>query len=817
MRTLASLATLLVSLTAATSAHAFGVSVASTDGMPPTIDGVPVEGQTVTASWPSANGTPSYQWQRCKATYSEADPCAGMEYENLDGATSQSHQLDSRSTNRLIRVVGGDADGTYTSGAIGPVGGGGTDDPPPDHGSSAPVNKSRPTMTRVTGNGNPDKTGDRLRYSPGTWTGSPAPTLAPQWMRCTSAWASQTGDNPNCKPIAGATGTDYTLAEADIGQYVVVRERAENSVGSATRDSGQTGQVTGPPRWQGTPAIQGSPVRGQTLSFRPISWADRPGFQHRVEWERCGAAVGQTQRCTVVGRGETYQLSDSDLHHQIYVTEYGKTYVEAGVTSAPVGPVTVPSVTVKIEKPVIGDESWDAQAKIRKLLGDGEKTRVSFKEKRVFVADRALPNGGKGIEPLDVINVDPPSVTVPTPKVEVELKIWMGAHEGDSRLCPKIRAQLKGADLDSAIDTLRRAHCSFDDLLFERSKKVSQPTVVSAPNGKRPDVRVMMPASPADTDIRLFLSYGSAGGYGNWVNLGTDWKLSAGHENVVGVFAVDRAGRLLKGTKISAEGASIGVVDESDTTADNGNARLVVKPTGAGTVDLFAEFADRDGDKIYGYGQIPVVKRDGDFRTIIGETWYSSTKQCTGGANYCLLRSGSTATARAANLDWLWNGLRSLLYSFKPNAQKAYAGAKSPAAGLNTLAKGHQTSAMLGLMGQPAGPTQKVIAPTRVNDGVWVISSDGASVIATGGGNVIATGGGNVIATGGGNLISDKGLGVISTGGGNVIATGGGNVIATGGGNLVALPNNGGYVIATGGGNMIATGGRNVISTGGGN
>ena len=815
-RTLSSLVTLLLSLAAATSAHGFGVGIAAEGDPVITTDGsVPVEGQQVTARW-TDDRSARWQWQHCSHTHDPDVGCADADFVNIAGASDEgtvsTHVVTSESVDRLIRVVSLN-EGT-PSYAFGPVGR--AQSGPAQH---APVNQSRPAFARVTGNGNPDKTGDRLRYQPGTWHGNPAPTLAPQWMRCPAPWDPQNGNNPDCTAIPGATAADYTLTEADIGRYVIVRETATNESGSASRDSSQTGQVTGPPRWEGQPVIKGSPVRGQTLSFTPMKWHPRPGFQHRIEWERCGAAVGQSQRCTVVGRGGTYQLSDSDLLHQIYVTEYGRTYVEAAVTSAPVGPVTVPTEKVKIEKPVIGDESWDAQAKIRRLLGDGEKTRVTFVEKRVYVKDSALPDNGKGIEPLDVINVDPPTVTVPTPRVEVELKIWMGAHPGDNRLCPKIRAQLKGADIDSAIDSLRKANCSFDDLLFEKSKKVSQPTVVQAPNGKRPDIRVMMPASPADTDIRLFLSYGSSGGYGNWVNLGTDWKLSVGHENVIGVFAVDRAGRLLKGAKISAEGASIGVVDESDTTADNGNARLVVKPTGAGTVDLFAEFADSRGDKIYGYGQIPVVKRDGSFKTIVGETWYSSTKQCTGGASYCLLKSGSASsvTARAANLDWLWNGLRSLLNTFKPNAQKAYSGAKSPAAGLNTLAKGHQTSAMLGLMGAPAGPTQQVIAPTRVNDGVWVISTGGGNVISTGGGNVISTGGGNVISTGGGNLISDKGLGVIATGGGNVISTGGGNVISTGGGNLVALPNNGGYVIATGGGNVIATGGGNVISTGGGN
>lgn len=61
--------------------------------------------------------------------------------------------------------------------------------------------------------------GTVLNVTPGTWTGSPTPTLSYQWRRDGSA-------------ISGATNTSYTVVAADLNATLTVVETATNSEGS---------------------------------------------------------------------------------------------------------------------------------------------------------------------------------------------------------------------------------------------------------------------------------------------------------------------------------------------------------------------------------------------------------------------------------------------------------------------------------------------------------------------------------------------------------------------------------------------------------
>ena len=81
------------------------------------------------------------------------------------------------------------------------------------------VNTALPAITGTA------TVGQQLSASTGTWTGSPAPTFAFQWLRCDSAGA-------NCAPIGGATAQTYTLVTADGGQTVAVRVTATNAEGT---------------------------------------------------------------------------------------------------------------------------------------------------------------------------------------------------------------------------------------------------------------------------------------------------------------------------------------------------------------------------------------------------------------------------------------------------------------------------------------------------------------------------------------------------------------------------------------------------------
>lgn len=78
--------------------------------------------------------------------------------------------------------------------------------------------------------------GSILGLTPGTWSGTPAPTLSYQWLRCDNAGA-------NCNVISGSNTTSYTLVTSDAGSTVKARVTATNSAGSASADSSATGVI----------------------------------------------------------------------------------------------------------------------------------------------------------------------------------------------------------------------------------------------------------------------------------------------------------------------------------------------------------------------------------------------------------------------------------------------------------------------------------------------------------------------------------------------------------------------------------------------
>jgi len=85
---------------------------------------------------------------------------------------------------------------------------------------TAPTNSAKP---RIAGTA---KVGSTLTSKPGTWTGSPTPTLYYQWVRCDS-------QGP-CAAIAGANNSTYALTSADQGSSIALIMDAGNVAGSVT-------------------------------------------------------------------------------------------------------------------------------------------------------------------------------------------------------------------------------------------------------------------------------------------------------------------------------------------------------------------------------------------------------------------------------------------------------------------------------------------------------------------------------------------------------------------------------------------------------
>ena len=100
-------------------------------------------------------------------------------------------------------------------------------------------------------------TGDR-----GTWTGTGI-TYRYAWQRCDPSGA-------NCTPIAGATGTKYTLTTAVLGATIRFAVTASDSSGEATATSSPTAGITtanGMPANSSPPTITGAATVGTTLAW----------------------------------------------------------------------------------------------------------------------------------------------------------------------------------------------------------------------------------------------------------------------------------------------------------------------------------------------------------------------------------------------------------------------------------------------------------------------------------------------------------------------------------------------------------------------
>jgi hypothetical protein len=148
-------------------------------------------------------------------------------------------------------------------------------------GPSTPSNTSTPGITGTA------QVGQTLTETPGTWTGTPSPTVTVQWQRDTgSGWTA----------ISGATSGNYTLTSADQGAAVRVEETATNSSGSTSAPSAATATVTSSdpsaaaPASLTAPSVSGITQVGQTLTVTRGTWNGWPAPAVTDQWQRSTGA-----------------------------------------------------------------------------------------------------------------------------------------------------------------------------------------------------------------------------------------------------------------------------------------------------------------------------------------------------------------------------------------------------------------------------------------------------------------------------------------------------------------------------------------------
>ncbi|MFL5816753.1 MAG: hypothetical protein ACJ76L_04040 [Conexibacter sp.] len=115
---------------------------------------------------------------------------------------------------------------------------------------NAPINAGAPTLTGQA------SVGAQLNAGHGQWDGAPS-GFDHRWLRCEA-------DGTACTPVAGATGTAYTLTAADAYHRMATEVTAENGSGASTARSAPSAIVTDaagratPPSGQGAPGTGGS-------------------------------------------------------------------------------------------------------------------------------------------------------------------------------------------------------------------------------------------------------------------------------------------------------------------------------------------------------------------------------------------------------------------------------------------------------------------------------------------------------------------------------------------------------------------------------
>ena len=266
----------------------------------PTISGTTTQGQVLTATNGSWNGSPTsfaYQWQRCD---SGGANCSSV------GSNSQAYVLVAGDVGSTMRVqvtatnVGGSTPATSAQTAV-------VQGPP-----SAPVNTVLPAISGTT------TAGQQLSTTDGTWTGSPTPAYTYQWRQCDNTGAG-------CADIPSATNSTYTLVAGDVGKTIRVVVTGTNGSGNSSATSTQTAVVQAAPSApvnSALPVISGTTTVGEQLSTTDGTWTGSPTPAYTYQWRQCDSG-GINCSDILSATNSTYTLVAGDAGFTIRVVVKG--------------------------------------------------------------------------------------------------------------------------------------------------------------------------------------------------------------------------------------------------------------------------------------------------------------------------------------------------------------------------------------------------------------------------------------------------------------------------------------------------------------
>ncbi|HEX5618438.1 MAG TPA: S8 family serine peptidase, partial [Solirubrobacteraceae bacterium] len=312
-----------------TATNAYGQASATSDAIGPVVWDPPVSTAapvvtgttqrtfTLTATagaWDGSGNTFKYQWQRDGA--------------DIPGATAATYKLakDDEGARVRVLVTATNPDATVTRAS---------------DATASPVSPFPPANTVAPLLSGTPQRGRTLFATRGTWTG-PDNAYSYQWQR---------DFGEGYVDIAGATGTGYTLAVADVDATVRVVVTASNPDGTIMEASDPSAPVLAAgPLNQSPPTVSGSAQRGLTLVGAEGTWT---GIGNSVSYQWQSSTDGSTWTPIPGATSATYSIGAGDVggYLRLLVTVTNPDGTASAVTGATVKVAAAPPVNTA--KPVV--------------------------------------------------------------------------------------------------------------------------------------------------------------------------------------------------------------------------------------------------------------------------------------------------------------------------------------------------------------------------------------------------------------------------------------------------------------------------------
>jgi hypothetical protein len=245
--------------------------VAASNVLAPTVLGLDITGQTLTASEGTWTGPEpisySFRWQQCSK--------AGTECKDIGGETKSSYVIQNGDAGHTLRVVvtaknvaGSTEKESAVTGEVLGVG---------------PQNTEAPSISGEA------KEGQLLTASSGKWSGTEPIAYEYEWLRCNTSGASC------AQAQAASLLATYTAKAEDVGHTLRVKVLAKNIAGSASAESEKTAPVKGvlpantvlPVTLPAVTVTEGGSVEATTEG----TWTGTQPITYEIQWKICSSAT----------------------------------------------------------------------------------------------------------------------------------------------------------------------------------------------------------------------------------------------------------------------------------------------------------------------------------------------------------------------------------------------------------------------------------------------------------------------------------------------------------------------------------------------